>query len=152
MLFMEKALDFLRHHIEIALATCEGNRPHIRIFQIMKMEGTTLYFATSPVKGVYRQLHDNPFVEIMASEGKVFVKVEGKADFNVDEETQRWIYDNNPVLPRLYTSYDKLAYFKVEIEKMDHYDLAPTPPMFKHYNLLDHTVADGYVGERYSKK
>ena len=41
----------------------------------MKMEGTTLYFATSPVKEVFHQLHNNPFVEIMASEGKEFVKL-----------------------------------------------------------------------------
>lgn len=103
-------------------------------------------------KEVFRQLHNNPFVEIMASEGKEFVKVSGKADFDVDVETQKWIYDNNPVLPRLYTSFYKMAYFKVEIEEMDHYDLKPTPPMFKHYNLNDNTVNDGYVGERYSKK
>ncbi len=24
---------------------------------------------------------------------------------------RRWVYKNNPVLPRLYTSYDKLEYF-----------------------------------------
>ena len=149
---MKKALDFLKNHVEIAFATCEGNRPRIRIFQIMKMEGTTLYFATSPVKEVFRQLHNNPFVEIMASEGKEFVKVSGKADFDVDVETQKWIYEHNPVLPRLYTSFYKMAYFKVEIEEMDHYDLKPTPPMFKHFNLNDNTVNDGYVGERYSKK
>ena len=99
-------------------------------------------FATSPEKEVYRQLLENPFVEIMANEGKEFVKVNGKADFGVDEETQKWIYEHNPVLPRLYTSYDKLAYFKVEIAEMDHYDLTPTPPMFKHYNLKEHTVSD----------
>lgn len=149
---MERALAFLRDHVEVAFATCEGNRPHIRIFQIMKMEGTVLYFATSPVKEVFRQLHDNPFVEVMASEGKEFVKVSGKADFHVEEEMRKWIYDNNPVLPRLYTSYDKLAYFKVAIEEMDHYDLSPTPPVFKHYNLNDNTVGDGYVGDRYSRK
>ena len=34
---MQRALDFLKNHVEIAFATSEGNRPHIRIFQIMKM-------------------------------------------------------------------------------------------------------------------
>lgn len=77
---MQQALDFLKNHVEIAFATCEGNRPHIRIFQIMKMEDTTLFFATSPVKEVFKQLHENPCVEIMASESKEFVKVSGKAD------------------------------------------------------------------------
>ena len=148
---IKQALDFLKSHIEVALATCEDGRPHIRVFQIMKQEGTTLYFATSPEKQVYKQLQDNPFIEIMASAGNEFVKCSGRADFDVDDATARWIYDHNPVLPRLYTSYDKLAYFKMDIELMDHFDLRPTPPLFKHYDLTNNTEANGYVGERYSK-
>ena len=35
MVFMQQALDFLKNHVEIAFATCEGNRPHIRVFQII---------------------------------------------------------------------------------------------------------------------
>ena len=27
---MQRALDFLKNHVEIAFATSEGNRPHIR--------------------------------------------------------------------------------------------------------------------------
>ena len=87
---MQRALDFLKNHVEIAFATCDGNRPRIRIFQIMKMEDSTLFFATSPEKEVYRQLLENPFVEMMANEDKEFVKVNGKADFGVDKETQKW--------------------------------------------------------------
>lgn len=43
----------MKNHVEIAFATSDGNRPHIRIFQIMKMEGSTLFFATSSDKEVY---------------------------------------------------------------------------------------------------
>lgn len=149
---IQKALDFLKSHIEVAFATCEGNHPRIRVFQIMKQEGTTLYFATSAQKQVYKQLHENPNIEIMASADNISVKCTGKADFNVDGAAARWIYDNNPVLQRLYTTYDKLAYFKMDIEQMDYYDLTPTPPVFKHFDLINNTVGDGYVGERYSKK
>ena len=60
---MQQALEFLRDHKEIALATCEGNLPKLRLFQIMKQDGTHLYFATSPEKAVYRQLLVNPNVE-----------------------------------------------------------------------------------------
>ena len=41
---MERALSFLRDHKEIALATCEGNLPKLRIFQIMKQEGDNALF------------------------------------------------------------------------------------------------------------
>ena len=37
---MQRALEFLREHNEIAFATSEGNLPRLRIFQIMKQEDT----------------------------------------------------------------------------------------------------------------
>ena len=148
---MEQALAFLKENNEVALATCEANKPKIRIFQIMKMESSTLYFATSPVKDVYKQLQVNPCIEILSSSDKVSVRCVGKASFEVDEQTKQWIYDNNPVLPRLYTSYDKLAYFKMAIEQMDYYDLQPTPPIFKHFDLENQTEGNGFVGERFNK-
>ena len=46
----DKAIQFLKDHKEIALATSEGNLPKLRIFQIMKQEGHVLYFATSAKK------------------------------------------------------------------------------------------------------
>ena len=52
----DKALLFLNHHKEIALATCEGNLPKLRVFQIMKQEGHMLYFSTSAEKAVYKEL------------------------------------------------------------------------------------------------
>ena len=108
----------MRKHVEVAFATCEGNRPKIRVFQIMKMEGTDLYFATSPVKEVYKQLQGNPNIEILSREGQVSVRCVGKAVFEVDEETKKWIYGHNAVLSRLYSSYDKMAYFKMAIEQI----------------------------------
>jgi len=63
---MERVLSFLRDHKEIALATSEGNMPKLRIFQIMKQEEHVLYFATSSKKAVYRELRQNPNVEILA--------------------------------------------------------------------------------------
>lgn len=33
---MRKALEFLATHKDVAMATVEGNKPKIRVFQIMK--------------------------------------------------------------------------------------------------------------------
>ncbi|MBR1792130.1 MAG: pyridoxamine 5'-phosphate oxidase family protein [Bacteroidales bacterium] len=149
---LQKALQFLREHNEIAFATCEGNLPKIRVFQIMKQEGTVLYFATSPKKSVYKQLHENPNVELLASADKVSVRCVGTVTFDVSDDVQQWIYDNNEVLPRLYTSYDKMVYFSLNIAELDYYDLRPTPPMLKHFDLRTGDMVDGYVGERYSQE
>jgi uncharacterized pyridoxamine 5'-phosphate oxidase family protein len=39
---LQTALRFLDEHKEITLATCEGNLPKLRVFQVMKREGWML--------------------------------------------------------------------------------------------------------------
>ena len=137
---MKEAIKFLKENNEVALATVgEGNRPKIRVFQIMKLEGTTLYFATAPTKRVYAELQENSAVEILSGNGNISVRVAGNALFNVPDAMQQEIYNTNLVLPRLYANYTKLEYFRVEIDDMDYYDLTPTPPVLRHY--------DGATGE-----
>ena len=146
---LQKALDFLRDHNEIAFATCEGNLPKLRIFQIMKQEGMVLYFATSTEKAIWKELMQNPNVEVLAYADNVSVRCSGMVNFDVEDDVKRWIYDHNPVLPRLYSSYDQLVYFCLPIAEMDYFDLTPTPPIFKHYDLMVGDVGDGFVGERF---
>lgn len=59
-------MSFLSRHKDVAFATVEENKPKIRVFQIMKREKETLYFATATHKEVYQQLQKNPFVELLA--------------------------------------------------------------------------------------
>ena len=82
---MEKVFDFLSKHKDVAFATVEQNKPKIRVFQIMKQEGHTLYFATSPHKEVYRQLQENPNIELLAMDGNISVRVTGRAMFDVPD-------------------------------------------------------------------
>ena len=146
---LQQALQFLQDHNEIAFATCEGNLPKIRIFQIMKQEGTVLYFATSTEKAIWKELQANPNVEVLAYADNISVRCSGMVNFNVEDDVKQWIYDNNEVLPRLYTSYDQLVYFRLPIAELDYYDLTPTPPVFKHFDLMVGDVGDGFVGERF---
>ena len=132
---MEKAFIFLAKHKDVAFATIEGDRPKIRVFQIMKRENNTLYFATAPHKEVYRQLQLCPFVELLAMAGNISVRVKGKAVFDVSDKTRKEIYETNPILMRLYHSYSDLVYFRLNISELDFYDLTPTPPIFNHYNF-----------------
>ncbi|WP_091957953.1 pyridoxamine 5'-phosphate oxidase family protein [Prevotella sp. tc2-28] len=138
----DKAFQFLKDHKEVAFATSEGDCPKLRIFQIMKQEGHVLYFATSAKKAVYRELRQNPNVEILAYADNISVRCSGMVNFNVEDDVKRWIYDNNPVLSRLYTSYDQMEYFCLPIAEMDYYDLSPTPPMFQHFDLIAGEVCD----------
>lgn len=97
------------------------SKTEIRVFEIMKQQGNTLYFTTAPRKEVYRQLQENPNVEILAMKENIFVRIAGQAVFDVDDMTARDIYAANPVLPRLYKAYTDLAYFR-----LNRYDEAGT--------------------------
>lgn len=95
-------------------------------------EGHTLWFATSPHKEVFRQLQENPAAELLAMQGNTSVRITGKAVFDVPDGICQEIYENNPVLSRLYPAYKALAYFRLTAEKSDFYDLTPTPPLLEH--------------------
>lgn len=88
--------EFLKTNKEVAFATVEGCKPKLRVFQIMKQDGHTLYFVTAPGKEVYRQLQDNPNVEILAMKGNVSVRIAGQVAFDVDDRTAQEIY--GPIL------------------------------------------------------
>ncbi len=94
----------------------------------------------------------NPNVEILAYADNISVRCSGMVNFNVEDDVKRWIYDHNPVLPRLYTSFDQMEYFCLPIAEMDYYDLSPTPPVFQHFDLIAGEVGQGFVGERFQKK
>ena len=148
---LQQALDFLKGHNEVAFATCEGNLPKIRVFQIMKQEGNVLYFSTSTQKAIWQELKKNPNVEILAYADNMSVRCTGMVNFNVEDNVKQWIYENNAVLPRLYSSYDKLVYFCLPIAEMDYYDLTPTPPILKHFDLIAGEEGNGFVGERFGR-
>lgn len=129
---MEKAFEFLKTNKDVSFATVEDGRPKIRVFQIMRQEGHTLYFATSPRKEVYRQLRQNQDVELLAMKGNISVRVAGRVSFDVDDAAAKEIYKDNPVLQRLYRQYTDLEYFRLSIGSVDYYDLTPTPPLQEH--------------------
>ncbi|MDE6555579.1 MAG: pyridoxamine 5'-phosphate oxidase family protein [Duncaniella sp.] len=132
---MEKAFDFLREYKDVAFGTVENGRPGLRVFQVMLIKGHTLYFATSPRKDVYRQLMDNPAVEILGMKDNISVRMSGDVKFDVPVDIQKEIYDTNAILSDLYPSYDAMVYCHLDVKGIDYYDLTPRPPLLEHYEL-----------------
>lgn len=146
---IEQAFNFLREHNEGVLATVSYDRPQTRAFQVMKVEGTTLFFATSNKKAVYSQLQANPNAEFIVLVDKVSVRCGGTVSFDVDDDRQRWIFDHNDVLCRLYDDYRQMVYFCLPVEQLEYYDLRPTPPIVLHANLNDGTMREGFKGSKF---
>lgn len=113
----------------------------------MKQENNVLYFATSAEKAVWKELIHNPNVEVLAYADNISVRCSGMVNFYVEDDIKQWIYCNNHVLPRLYSSYDQLVYFCLPIAEIDYFDLAPTPPIFSHFDLMAGDVGKGFIDE-----
>lgn len=132
---IKEAFDFLRKNKEVAFATVRDGRPSIRIFQVMRIDGTTLYFATSPKKQVYSQLIANPAVEILADKNNIQVRMAGNIYFDVPENIQKEIFTENPILPDLYPTFDTLVYGRMEVKFVEYFDLTPRPPRIEKFTL-----------------
>ena len=102
-------------------------------------------------KGVWRQLQENPNIEILTADNRISVRCAGMVQFDVPDAVQREIYEANPVLPRLYAHYTDLVYFVLPIAELDYFDLGTTPPVFKHFDLITGETGNGFVGERFAK-
>ncbi len=133
----QKILDLFHKNKEVAFATAVDGKPHVRIFQIMKVDeaNNSIYFATSPKKDVYAQVLQNPHVAILDLRGAEFARINGTIDFNIPDEVQREIFDTNPVLPHLYKTYKDLVYLRLPAESGDYFDLRTTPPTLVHYDF-----------------
>lgn len=129
------AFDFLKENKEVAFATVRNGLPSIRIFQVMKIDGTSLYFATTHTKEVYSQLLDNSAVEILTYKNNVQVRMAGNIVFDVPENIQKEIFAENPILPGLYPTFDVLVYGRMDVKFVEYYDLTPRPPRIERYTL-----------------
>ncbi len=135
---VKEIYDFLRQNQDIALATVGiDGKPKIRVFQIMKIdtENNNLFFATSTSKEIYVQLKEKPEVEVLCMSNNISVRIDGIVQFDVSDKTGLDIYLNNPVLPRLYSNYKDLVYFRLVIDNLHFYDLNTNPPTTLFYNL-----------------
>ena len=128
-------LEIFKKNKEVAFATSVDGKPHLRIFQIMKIDGNDIYFATSPKKEVYAQLRQNPHVAILDLHGASFARISGTIDFDIPDEVQREIFNTNPVLPHLYETYKDLVYLRLPAATADYFDLRTTPPTLVHYDF-----------------
>jgi uncharacterized pyridoxamine 5'-phosphate oxidase family protein len=113
---MSEIFDYL-NGTTFYLATVDGGKPRVRPFGfVMELNGK-LYFATNDRKPSYRQLTENPYVEISASkEGKTWLRLSGKAVFDRSPETREKAFVAAPHIKEMYGKPDSPAFSPFYIE------------------------------------
>lgn len=100
---MDKILQFLKENPVFYFATVDDGKPRVRPFGFFMGYKGRLYFGMGRHKASYRQLHDNPNVEVSAtSEDNVWIRIRGKAVFDDDEEAIKQAFVTMPLLRNIY--------------------------------------------------
>jgi uncharacterized pyridoxamine 5'-phosphate oxidase family protein len=104
---MNKALEFLKECGLFYLATTEGDQPRVRPFgAVFEYEGK-LYIVTSNKKDCFKQMLQNPKVEISGMNKKgQWIRVTGEVANDDRHEVKELALDAVPSLKSMYSADD----------------------------------------------
>lgn len=100
---MEKILNFLKENPTFYFATVDGDKPKVRPFGFFMEHNGKLYFGMGNHKKSYKQLIENPNVEISTTNAKgEWIRISGVAVFDDSEETMTKAFETMPMLKNIY--------------------------------------------------
>jgi pyridoxamine 5'-phosphate oxidase len=96
-------LEFINANPTCYFATSEKNKPHVRGMRMYRADGKGIIFQTSDVKDLYKQLKENPYVELcfFSNEKNIQIRISGKATFVNDLDLKKEIVGKRPFLKPL---------------------------------------------------
>lgn len=95
--FLDKAQVFY-------FLTTDGDQPKGRPFGFHLLDGDKLYFGCGTFKNVFRQLTENPRVEVLAVNGGEFMRYDGTVKIVKDEALLEKV---RAAMPQIMDMYDK---------------------------------------------
>ncbi len=115
MLNSEEILSFINHNPVCHLATCEEGQPHVRGLLMYRADKSGLIFHTGDFKSLFRQLRQNPRVEVCFNSGEIQVRIKGHAEFTENQTLKEEIAEARPFMQPWIEQkgWDMLKVFKV---------------------------------------
>lgn len=112
---------FLKRSTYFFLTTVDGNKPKCRPIGFHLLKDEKIYFGVGTFKDVYRQMTENPYVEICACKGGKFIRYYGKAIFEDNDKIARSVLEKSPGLKKIYNeeSGHQLGIFHLEDVKVE---------------------------------
>ena len=100
---MSTAYEFLKANQVFHLATVDGTKARVRPFGFVMKRNNALYFCTNKTKDVYKQLSQNPDIEIssMGADG-TWLRVRGRIAFDETRDSKAQVFVENPDLLKRY--------------------------------------------------
>jgi pyridoxamine 5'-phosphate oxidase len=116
----QEIFEFINKNQSCTLATCDGNKPHVRGMLIYRADNEGIVFNTGITKDVFKQLQKNPNVELCFSNNNmqdlIQIRISGTAVLENDLTLKEEIVANRPFLKPIVdqSGYESLAVFRVQ--------------------------------------
>ena len=103
---MKEVQKFLKECGIYYLATVEGDQARVRPFGTAEIFEDHLYIQTGKKKDVFKQIENNPKVEICGFKDGKWIRVSGKLVLDDRVEAKKDMLDKNPDLRGMYNEND----------------------------------------------
>ena len=100
---MKTAFEFIKANPVFHIATVDEGKARVRPFGFIMKRNNTLYFCTNKTKEVYKQLKQNPDIEIsdMGNNG-TWLRIRGRIAFDETREAKAQAFKESPNLLKIY--------------------------------------------------
>jgi uncharacterized pyridoxamine 5'-phosphate oxidase family protein len=99
---MNTALEFIKASPVFHIATVDGAKARVRPFSFIMKRNNKLYFCTNKTKDVYKQLKQNPDIEISDMGNNVWLRIRGRIIFDETREAKAQAFEESSNLLRIY--------------------------------------------------
>jgi len=100
---MNTAFEFIKASPVYHIATVDGTKARVRPFGFIMKRNDTLYFCTNKTKDVYKQLRQNPDIEISdMGSNNTWLRIRGRIAFDETREAKVQAFEQSPNLLRIY--------------------------------------------------
>lgn len=103
---MQEVYEFLKQCSTYYLATADGDQPRVRPFGTAEIFEGKLYIQTGKVKNVYRQMKENPKIEISGMAGGNWIRLTATAVEDDRVQARQHMLDAYPSLKKMYSADD----------------------------------------------
>lgn len=99
---MEEIIKFFDDAKMFFIATVEDDQPRVRPFGGLLALNNKLYFNTNSTKNVYKQMIENPKVELCAFNKGVWIRISGEAIKETSDELKEAMFKAQPGVAKMY--------------------------------------------------
>lgn len=103
---MQEVCEFLKQCSTYYLATADGDQPRVRPFGTAEIFEGKLYIQTGKVKNVYRQMKENPKIEISGMAGGNWIRLTATAVEDDRVQARQHMLDAYPSLKKMCSADD----------------------------------------------